>query len=63
MKISLNQYDDTRAEITLYISHEKNLVAGKIIKLFARVRKVCNNTEDIDVFFGSWVTKITKHYF
>ena len=28
-----------------------------------RVRKVCNNTEDIDVFFGSRVTRITEHHF
>ena len=28
-----------------------------------RVRKVCNNTENTDVIFGSQVTKITKHHF
>ena len=28
-----------------------------------RVRKVCNNTEDTDVFSSSWVTRITEHHF
>ena len=28
-----------------------------------RVRKVCNNIEDTDVFFGSRVTRITEHHF
>ena len=28
-----------------------------------RVRKICNNTEDTGVFFGSSVTKITEHHF
>ena len=28
-----------------------------------RVRKVCTNTEDKDVFFGSSITRITKHHF
>ena len=28
-----------------------------------RVHRVCNDTKDTDVVFGSGVTKITKHHF
>ena len=54
MKIILNRCDEyTRAEIALSSSYEDNLEAGELIKFFLRVRTVCHNTEDADVFFGS----------
>ena len=63
MSIILNRCDeDTRAEIALGSSCQDNLEAGELIKFLARVRTVCNNTDDADVFFGSRVTKITKHH-
>ena len=63
MKIILNQWDeDTRAEIAIGSFFEDNLEAGELIKFLARVRTVCDDTEDADAFFGSWVTKITKHH-
>ena len=37
--------------------------AGELLKFLTRVRKVCTNTEDKDVFFGSSITRITKHHF
>ena len=64
MKIILNQIDeDTKVEIAFGSSYEDNMQAGELIKFLARIRKVCNNTEDTDIFFGSWITKITKHRF
>ena len=64
MKIILDQCDeDTKVEITLGPSYEDNLKAGELIKFLMRVRKGHNHTKDTDVFFGSRVTKITKHHF
>ena len=64
MKIILDQCDeDTRVETALGQSYKDNVKAGELIKLFLRIRKVCNNTQDTDVFFGSHVTRITKHHF
>ena len=64
MITNLNQFDETtRAEIALGSSYEDNLEAGKLIKFLPRVCTVCNNTDDADIFFGSWVTEITKHHF
>ena len=64
MKIILNRYDeDTRAEIALGSSHEDNPEVGELIKFLARVRKICNSTEDTYLFFGSQVIKIIKHHF
>ena len=63
MKIILNQCDeDTRVEIALGSSYEDNLEAGELIKFLARVHTVCNSTANVDVFFDSRVTKITKHH-
>ena len=63
INIILNQSDeDTRAEIALGSSYEDSFEAGELIKFLARVRTVCNNTDDADVFFGSQVTTITKHH-
>ena len=63
MKIILNRYDEyTRREITLDSSYEDNLKVGEFFKFLARVRTVCNNTEEADIFFGFQVTKITKHH-
>mmetsp|Transcript_3771 Transcript_3771/g.4076 ORF Transcript_3771/g.4076 Transcript_3771/m.4076 type:complete len:179 (+) Transcript_3771:294-830(+) len=63
MKILPNRWDkNTRTEIALGSSYEDNLEAGELIKFLVRLRKVCNDTEDTDIFFGSWVTKITKHH-
>ena len=55
--------EDTRVEIALGPSYEDNLTAGELIKFFMRVRKLCNGTEDTDVFFGSCGTRITKFDF
>ena len=64
MKIILHQCDeDTKTEIALCPSYEDNLKAGELMKFSMRVRKVCNNTEDTDVFFRSRVSRITKHHF
>ena len=38
----------------------KTIEAEELIKFFTRVRTVCNNTEDADIFFDSQGTKITK---
>ena len=63
MKITLYQCDeDTRAEIALGPSYEDNLKARELLQFLMRVRKVCTNTEDKDVFFGSSITRITKHH-
>ena len=63
INIILNQYnEDTRAAIALGSSYEDNLEAEELIKFLARVRTVCNDTDDADIFFGSWLTKITKHH-
>ena len=63
MNIILNQCNgDTRVVIALGSSYEK-IEAGELIKFLARVHTVCNDTDEAGVFFGSWVTKITKHHF
>ena len=64
MKIILNRCnEDTKAEIALSSSYENNLKAEELIRFLVWVCKVSNITEDADVFFGSRVTKITKHHF
>ena len=51
MKIILDQCDeDTRAEIALDSSYEDNMKAGELSKLLMQVHKICNNTEDKNVF-------------
>ena len=55
--------EDTRAEIALDSSYEDNLKGGELLKFLTRVHKVCTDTEDKDVFFGSSITRITKHHF
>ena len=63
INIILNQCDeDRRAKIALDSSYEDNLETGELIKFLVRVRTVYNDTDDADVFFGSRVTKITKHH-
>ena len=63
MTIILNQCDeDIRGEISLGSSYVDNLETGELIKFLARVRTVCNNTDDADIFFGSRVSEITKHH-
>ena len=62
MAIILNQYNGaTRTEIALGTSYEDDFEAGELIKFLARVYIVCNVTDDGDVPFSSWVTKITEH--
>ena len=64
MKIILDPCDeDTRAEVSLGSPYEDNMKAGELIKFLVRVHKVYDDTEDKDVFFGSRVTRITKHHF
>ena len=64
MTIILNQCNEaTRTEIALGSSYDDNLETGELIKILARVHIVCNDTDDANVFFGSRVTKITKHHF
>ena len=38
------------------------MIVGRLLKFLTRVRKVCTNYEDKDVFFGSSITRITKHH-
>ena len=38
------------------------MMAGGLLKFLTRVRKVCTNSEDKDVFFRSSITRITKHH-
>ena len=64
IKIILDQCDkNTRVEITLNSSYEDNMKAGELIKFLMRVHKICDDTKDKDVFFGSRITEITKHHF
>ena len=64
MTIILNQCDKaTRAEISLCSSYEDNSEVEEFIKFLASEHIVWNNTNDVNVFFSSQVTKITKHYF
>ena len=64
MTIILDQCDKaTRADIALSSSYEDNFEAGELIKFLARVHTVCDKTNDGNVLFGSWVTKITEHHF
>ena len=64
MKIVLDQCnEDARAEIALDSSYEDNMKAGELIKFLMRVCKICNDTEDKNVFFGSRLIYITKHHF
>ena len=64
MEIILDQCNvDTRAEIALSTPYEDDLKAGELIKFLIRLRKVCTNTEDKNLFFGSSVTRIPKHHF
>ena len=64
MTVILNKCNNaTIAEIVLNSSYEDNLEAGELIQFLARVRIVCNDTNNANVYFGSQVTKITKHHF
>ena len=52
MTTILNQCDKAaRAEISFGPLYEDNLEAGAPIKFLARVRIVCNNSNDANVFF------------
>ena len=63
MNIIINHCnEDTRTKIALGSLYEDNLKTGELIKFLARVRTICNNTDNGDDFFGSWLTKITKHH-
>ena len=63
MELSLDQCDvATRAEITLGRSHEDDVMTGGLLKFLTRVRKVCPDSEDKDVRFGSSINRITKHH-
>ena len=61
MLVQYSSYN--RAEIALISSYEDNLEVGKLIEFLTRVCTVCNDTNSENNCFGSWVTKITKHYF
>ena len=64
MKIILDRCDEeTRVEIALNSSYEDIMETRELIKFLTQVRKICNDTKDNDVFFGSRLTKITKHQF
>ena len=53
VEITLDQCDKaTRAEITLGPSYEDDLKAGALLTFLMKVRKVCTDTEDKDVFSG-----------
>ena len=64
MKIILNWCDeDTRAEIALDSPYEDNIKAREFIVFPMQVHKICNDTEDKNVFPGSRIIKITTHHF
>ena len=64
MTIILDQCNKaTRATNALSSSYEDNFEAGELIKFLARVYTVYNGTNDGNILFGSWVTKITEHHF
>ena len=64
MTIILDQCNKAaRAEIALGSSYEDNLEAGELIKFLARVPIVCNGTNNANILFGCWVTKMTEHHF
>ena len=63
MKLILGLCDETnRAKTTLGQSPEDDVMAGGLLKFIVRVCKICTNSEDKDVFFGSSITRITQHY-
>ena len=63
MTIILSQCDEaTRTEITLAASYEDNFKAGVLTKFLARVHKVYDVTNNRNLLFGYWVTKITEHH-
>ena len=63
MELILNQCDKaTREEITLGQSPEHDMMAGGLLKFVKELRKVCTNSKGKDVFFGSSISKFTKHH-
>ena len=52
----------TREEITLGQSPEYDVTAGGILKFKTKMRKMCTNSKDKDVVFGSSITRSTEHY-
>ena len=52
----------TREEITLGQSPEDDVMAGGLLKFITKMRKVCTNHNDKNMFFGSSITRITKHH-
>ena len=64
MTIILNQWNEaTRGKVARGASYKEKFEAGELIKFLARVHTVSNVTNDGNVLFGSWVTKITEHHF
>ena len=63
MELILNRCDEaTREEITLGQSPEYDVMAGGFLKFIKRLRKVCAHSKGKDVFFGSSISKFTKHH-
>ena len=52
----------TREEITLGLSPEYDVMTGGMLKFIMKRRKVCTNSKGKDAFFGSNITRITKHH-
>ena len=63
MVLILDRCDEaTKEEITLGQSPEYDVKAGGILKFITKMRKVCTNSKGKDKFFGSSITRITKHH-
>ena len=63
MGLILNRYDKvTMEEITLGQSPEDDVMAGGLLKFITKMRKVCNTFKGKNAFFGSSITRITKHH-
>ena len=62
MKIILDLCDEeTKADIAINSSCEENTKTGDFIKFLIQMRRICNDTKDKTVFFGSQLSSITKH--
>ena len=63
MELILDRCDKvTREEITLVQSPEDDVMTEGLLKFITKMRKVCTNSNSKDVFFGSSITRITKHH-
>ena len=63
MELILDRCDKaTREEIILGQSPKDDVITGELLKFIAKMPKVFNNYKGKDAFFGSSITRITKHH-